>query len=68
MTIDVKSLPIYDDESKAPPQRQKPKVANIYEIAARAKYRFVIGPMRCARAHLRKTASRSYDHLTRFFG
>merc|ERR1712008_553887 len=33
------------------------------EQAARARHRFVDGPIRCAKAHLKKTATRSYNHL-----
>merc|ERR1711892_1310796 len=62
--VDVKSLPIYDDESKLARQRcHQPEIVNIYEQAARARHRFVDGPIRCAKAHLKKTATRSYNHL-----
>ena len=60
----IESLPIYDDESKklVPVQHE---IVNIHEVAARARYRLIDGPIKCAKAHICKYARKSYDHLTR---
>jgi len=64
MTIDISSLPIYDDESKKPPLVKQPEVVSIYDVAAKARYKIIDGPLKCAKAHIKKYANRSYEHLT----
>jgi len=57
-------LPIYDDESKKLVPAAQPEIVSIHEVAARARYRLIDGPIKCAKAHICKYARKSYDHLT----